>query len=88
MGYVARAGDGKVAQAGKIELSGIAGYLPGADDAVVIGLKTALEAERIRREEAEALAAERLQHIEDLRRMLPSPDRHPTGQQSRRWWQF
>ena len=81
VGYVARADDGQVSQGGIIELSGIAGYLPGADDAVVIGLKTALEAERIRREVAEALAAERLQHIEDLRRMLPPPDAKP-----RRWW--
>ena len=81
VGYVARADDGKVSQGDKIELSGIAGYLPGADDAVVMGLKTALEAERIRREAAEALAAERLQHIDDLRRMLPPPDAKP-----RRWW--
>ena len=83
VGYVARVDDGKVAQGGKIELSGVAGYLPGIDDAVVVGLRTALEAERIRREVAEALAAERLQHIEDLRRMLPPPNAKP-----RRWWQF
>lgn len=31
---------------------------------------------------AEALAAERGQHIEDLRRMLPSPE----AAQRRRWW--
>ena len=88
VGYVGRVDDGKVSQVDKIELANVAVYLPGADDAVVIGLKTALEAERTRREVAEALAAERLQHIEDLRRMLPPPDRHPDVRQRRRWWPF
>jgi hypothetical protein len=44
-------------------------------------LKADLASERIRREAAETLAAERLAHIEDLRRMLPGPDAEP-----RRWW--
>lgn len=74
VGYVARVDDGKVSQGGKIELASVAGYLPGADSAEVAALKKALEV-------AEALAAERLQHIEDLRRMLPPP-----GVKPRRWW--
>ena len=96
VGYVARADDGKVSQGDKIELSGIAGYLPGADDAEVIALKKELEAERLRREVAEALAAERLQHIEDLRRMVPPPDASSgraylslfSVSGRRRWWPF
>ena len=87
VGYVARVDDGEVSQGGKIELASVAGYLPGADSAEVAALKKALEAERTRREVAEALAAERLQHIEDLRRMLPLPDR-PNVRQRRRWWLF
>ena len=59
----------------------VAKGLPDAGDAEVLALKAALEAEKIRREAAEALAAERLQHIDDLRRMLPPPDAKP-----RRWW--
>ncbi len=80
-GYVARGDGGPVDRGDKIELSGVASPLPGAADAEVAGLKAALEAERIRRAAAEVLAAERLQHIEDLRRMLPAPEAKP-----RRWW--
>lgn len=47
----------------------------------IIQLKTKLlEAEK-RAELAEALAHEREKHIEDLRRMLPAPDRA-----RRKWW--
>jgi hypothetical protein len=81
-GYVARADGGQVDRVDKIELSTVAGPLPGVANAEVAALKAALEAERIRREAAEALAAERLQHIEDLRRMLPPPDAKPR----RSWW--
>lgn len=80
-GYVARGDGGQVDRGGKIELPGVASPLPGAVDAEVAALKAALEAERIRREAAEALAAERLQHIADLRRMLPPPEA-----KARRWW--
>lgn len=80
-GYVARTDGGKFSEIVKIELPTVAKGLPGAGDAEVLELKAALEAEKIRREAAEALAAERLQHIDDLRRMLPPPDAKP-----RRWW--
>lgn len=80
-GYVARAEGGQVAGGVKTGLPNVAGPLPGAAEAELAALKASLEAERIRREAAEALAAERLQHIEDLRRMLPPPDAKP-----RRWW--
>lgn len=65
----------------KVEFSQIASGLPGVADAELSALKADLVAERIRREAAETLAAERLAHIEDLRRMLPGPDAKP-----RRWW--
>ena len=45
-------------------------------------LKLKLSAAEQRATVAEALAAERGQHLEDLRRLLPSP----TKQVSRRWW--
>jgi excisionase family DNA binding protein len=80
-GYVARADAGQVAGGGEADLPGIAPYLPAAAGDDVAALKAALQAEQIRREAAEVLAAERLQHIEDLRRMLPPPDAKP-----RRWW--
>lgn len=80
-GYVARAEGGEVAGGVKSEFASVARPLPPAADAEVSALKAALEGERIRREAAEALAAERLQHIEDLRRMLPPPDAKPW-----RWW--
>ena len=80
-GYVAREDAGQVAGVGKIELTKIAGGLPDVSHADLLALKADLASERIRREAAEALAAERLAHIEDLRRMLPGPDAKP-----RRWW--
>jgi excisionase family DNA binding protein len=43
-----------------------------------------LEKERILRSAAEALAAERAAHIEDLRRMLPAP----AAKAKRGWWPF
>ena len=43
-----------------------------------------LEKERILRSAAEALAAERAAHIEDLRRMLPAPE----AKAKRGWWPF
>ena len=59
-GYVARPEGGQVSGGIKIDLSGLAGPLPGAAGSdEVAALKAALEAERIRREAAEALAAER-----------------------------
>lgn len=80
-GYVARPDGGEVSGGGKIGLPSVAGPLPEAADAELAALKASLETERIRREAAEALAAERLQHIEDLRRMLPPPSVAP-----KRWW--
>ncbi len=80
-GYMAREDGGQVDRGSKGDLPRIATYLPGAAGAEVAALKAALEAERIRREAAEALAAERLQHIDDLRRMLPPP-----GVAPKRWW--
>jgi excisionase family DNA binding protein len=80
-GYAARADAGQLAPAGKDQLTMIASPLPGVGGAELVALQSALEAERIRREAAEALAEERLQHIQDLRRMLPAPDAKP-----RRWW--
>jgi excisionase family DNA binding protein len=82
-GYTARQDIGQVTGAGKIEFTRVAAGLPSVSDAEVAALKAALEAERIRREAAEALAAERLQHIDDLRRMLPPPEA-----KTRRWWPF
>ena len=81
VGYVARIDAESFTGAGKIKFASVAIPLPGADGAEVSALKAALDRERIRREAAEVLAAERLQHIEDLRRMLPPPDAKP-----RRWW--
>ena len=60
-----------------------AGWVAGVGGAELVALQSALDAERTRREVAEALAEERLQHIYDLRRMLPPPDPKP-----RRWWPF
>ena len=63
-------------------ITGLAVGLPVNDGAEIAALKAALaEAER-RAALAEALAAERAAHIEDLRRMLPAPDAKP----KRRWW--
>lgn len=83
-GYVARAEAGQLALVGKEALTTIAPPLPGVGGDELVALKSALEAERIRREVAEALAEERLQHINDLRRMLPAPDAKP----KRSWWPF
>ena len=80
-GYVARVDAGQVAGGGEKALPGNNPYLPAGPDPEIAALKAALQAEQIRREAAEALAAERLQHIEDLRRILPSPEAKP-----RRWW--
>ena len=65
----------------KVEFSQIASGLPGVADAELSALKADIASERIRREAVEMLGAERLAHIEDLRRMLPGPDAKP-----RRWW--
>ena len=82
-GYVARVDPGQLAPAGKDPLTTIAPSFPGVGGAELVALQSALDAERTRREVAEALAEERLQHIYDLRRMLPPPDAKP-----RRWWPF
>jgi excisionase family DNA binding protein len=80
-GYLARADAGQLAGGGEGAFPGVAPPLPAAAGDELATLKAALDVERIRREAAEALAAERLQHIDDLRRMLPAPDAKP-----RRWW--
>ena len=95
-GYVARPEGGEVAEGVKIGLASVAGPLPAVVEAEVSALKAALKAERYAREAAEALAAERLQHIEDLRRMLPPPDASSgraylslfSVSGRRRWWPF
>jgi len=83
-GYAARVEAGQRAPAIQETLTTIAPPLPGVGGDELVALKAALEAERIRREVAEALAEERLQHINDLRRMLPAPDAKP----KRGWWPF
>ena len=65
-----------------VNLTRFAGGVPVNIDAEVAALRAELEQERILRASAESLAAERAQHIEDLRRMLPPPDAKPR----RRWW--
>jgi hypothetical protein len=57
--------------------------LSGNNEAEVSALKAALELERAKRAAAEALAEERGQYIQDLRRMLPPPEAGPQG---KRWW--
>lgn len=78
----------KDGQGGKTDLTMQNRALPGNDAAELAALRAELEAERIRRQAAEAmveertrLAEERARHIEDLRRMLPPPDAP-----RRRWW--
>ena len=55
----------------------------GTDDLATLRVRLD-DAER-RAAAAEALAEERSRHIEDLRRMLPSP---PETRQRRRWWSW
>jgi len=50
----------------------------------LVALRVRLDDAERRAAAAEALAAERGQHIEDLRRMLPPPE----AAQSRRWWRW
>lgn len=68
------------------EFTGIAKGLQGKAQAEVEALKAELELERTKRQAAEALAEERAQHIEDLRRILPPPDATPA--ERKRWWQW
>lgn len=65
------------------------GKLTAANTPLAVNEPDELAALRVRLDDAErratvaeALAAERGQHIEDLRRMLPSPE----AARSRRWW--
>lgn len=52
-------------------------------------LKAALLLAETRAEAAERLSQERAERIEDLRRMLPSPEAAPTSRIKRRtWWPF
>lgn len=48
--------------------------LPANAQAELEALRAQLELERSRREAAEALAEERRQHLDDLRRLLPAPE--------------
>lgn len=54
-------------------------------EARIAELEAELEQERIRREAAEAIAEERRWHIEDLRRLLPSPEQ-PKALLRAAWW--
>jgi len=47
-----------------------------------------LKVERVSRQAAESLAEERERHLDDLRRLLPSPSQAETGQVKKRsgWW--
>lgn len=49
-------------------------------------LKSAVQLAEARADSAERLADELSRHVEDLRRMLPSPDKPP--KQRSRWWPF
>lgn len=57
--------------------------LPANAQTEIEALKAQLELERTRREAAEALAEERAQHIEDLRRILPPPE---ASAERKRFW--
>lgn len=73
-----------VAGGGKIPLPPSAKGLPGGADpaeAELAALRAELAEAQKRAAVAEALAEERAQRIEDLRRMLPAPDAP-----RRRWW--
>jgi hypothetical protein len=70
-----------IAPLGVVKLATENSDLPGSLNAELLEVKAELEKERILRSVAEALAAERATHIEDLRRMLPAPDA-----KARRWW--
>lgn len=75
-----------VGKGGKLDretLPTVNSALPGEAQADFAALKAELQAEKIRREAAEALAEERARHIDDLRRMLPPPDAKP---KPRGWW--
>jgi hypothetical protein len=72
----------------KIGLSIPNNPLPGNVDAEVAAIRAELEAERMKRQAAEALAEERRLHIEDLRRLLPPPDAPRPEPVRRRWWFF
>lgn len=63
--------------------SGVDHLLPAQDEARLVSLEIELEKERSRRVAAEAIAEERSRHIEDLRRLLPSPEQTKTRW---RWW--
>lgn len=50
-------------------------------------LEADLKVERVSRQAAEILAEERERHLDDLRRLLPSPSQAGTGQVKKRsWW--
>jgi len=51
-------------------------------------LEADLKVERVSRQAAESLAEERERHLDDLRRLLPSPSQAETGQVKKRsgWW--
>jgi hypothetical protein len=65
------------------EFTGIDRGLPAKAEAEIAALKAQIELERTKREAAEALAEERAQHIEDLRRILPPPD---APAERKAWW--
>jgi excisionase family DNA binding protein len=71
-----------IAGGGKNELPPVSMPLSGATDAELDRLKAELAEALQRAAVAEALANERAQRIEDLRRMLPAPDAKPR----RSWW--
>ncbi|MBC7674776.1 MAG: helix-turn-helix domain-containing protein [Rhodoferax sp.] len=80
-GYPARAEVVKAADDVPGKVTTIAPRAMVNDDEDVAALKAALEKAESRAVVAEALAAERAAHIDDLRRMLPTPAPKP-----RRWW--
>jgi predicted site-specific integrase-resolvase len=51
-------------------------------------LEAVLKVERVSRQAAESLAEERERHLDDLRRLLPSPSQTATGHVKKRfgWW--
>lgn len=65
--------------------AGLHADLAGHDTGAASELQGEIKLLQAKLEAAEKLAEERLQHLDDLRRLLPGPDDRPGR---RRWWPF